>query len=58
MSGLMSNYDAHLRNLNYAWQNNTDASGDEAGHRGSLSSWHSDIEIPTQFQEVSAIVTF
>ena len=26
MSGLLSSYDEHLRNLNYAWQDNTDAS--------------------------------
>ena len=24
-SGLLSSYDGHLRNLNYAWQDNTDA---------------------------------
>ena len=37
MSGLLSSYDGHLRNLNYALQENTDASGGEAGDRGSLS---------------------
>ena len=26
-SGLLSSYDGHLRNLNYAWQDNMDASG-------------------------------
>ena len=35
-----------------------DASGGEAGDRGSLSSWHSDIGIPIHFQEQSGIVTF
>ena len=30
-SGLLSSYNGHLRNLNYAWQYNTDASGGEAG---------------------------
>ena len=30
-SGLQSSYDGHHRNLNYAWQDNTDASGSEAG---------------------------
>ena len=30
-SGLLSSYDGQLRNLNYAWQYNTDASGGEAG---------------------------
>ena len=28
-SGLLSSYDRHLRNLNYVWQDNTDASGGE-----------------------------
>ena len=58
MSGLLSSYDGHLRNLNYAWQDNTDASGGEAGERGSLSSWNSDIGIPIHFQKESGIVTF
>ena len=31
MSGLLSSYDGHLRNLNYTWQDNTNASGGEAG---------------------------
>ena len=57
-SGLLSSYDGHLRNLNYAWQDNTDASGDEAGYRGSLSSWNSDIAIPIHFQKDSGILTF
>ena len=51
-SRLLSSYDGHLRNLNYACQDNMDASGVEAGHRGSLSSWHGDIGIPIHFQEV------
>ena len=29
MSGLLSSYNGHLRNLNYTWQYNTDASGGE-----------------------------
>ena len=57
-SGLLSSYDGHLRNLNYAWQNNTDASGGEAGERGSLSSWNSDIGIPIHFQKESGKITF
>ena len=56
--GLLSSYDGHLRNLNYAWQDNTDASGGEAGDRGSLSSWNSDIGILIHFQKESGIVTF
>ena len=47
---LLSSYDGHLRNLKYAWQDNTDASGGEAGDPGSLSSWNSDIGIPIHFQ--------
>ena len=31
MSGLLSTYDGHLRKLNYACQENTDASGGEPG---------------------------
>ena len=56
-SGLLSSYDGHLRNLNYAWQDNTDASGGEAGDQGSLSSWHSDIRSLIHFQEESGIFT-
>ena len=37
-SGLLSSYDGHFRNLNKAWQDNTDTSGGEAGDRVSLSS--------------------
>ena len=38
-------------------QNNTDTSGGEAGDRGSLSSWHSDIGTPIHFQKESGVVT-
>ena len=58
MSGLLSSYDGHLSNLNYAWQDNTDASGGEEGDRGSLSSWNSDIGIRIHLQKESGIVTF
>ena len=57
-SGLLSSYDGHLRNLNYAWQENTDASGCEPGGKASLISLHSYICIPINFQEESGIVTF
>ena len=57
-SGLQSNCDGHLRNLNYALQENTDASGGEAGYRVSLSSWKSDIGIPIHFPKESGIITF
>ena len=57
-SGLLSSYDGHLRKLNYAWQENTEASGGERGCQASLLSWHSYIGIPMNFQEVSGIVTF
>ena len=57
-SGHLSSYDGHLRSLNYAWQDNMDASGGEAGDQGSLSSWISDIGIPIQFQKESGFVTF
>ena len=54
----LSRYDGHLRNLNYAWQDHMDALGSEAGDQVSLSSFHSDIGIPINFQEESGIVTF
>ena len=57
-SGLLSSYDGHLRNLNYAWQENTDASRCEPGGQASLISWHSYIGIPINFHEESGIVTF
>ena len=48
-SGLLSGYDGHLRNLNYAWQDNTDASGGEVRDQATLSSFHRDIGIPINF---------
>ena len=57
-SGLLSSYDGHLVKLNYAWQENTDASGCEPGGQASLISWHSYIGIPINFDEESGIVTF
>ena len=54
----LSSYDGHLRNLNWAWQDNTDASGCVAGDRVSVSRWNSDIGIPIHFQEESGIVIF
>ena len=57
-SGLLSSYDAHLRKLNYAWQENTDASAGEPLGQASLISWQSYISIPINFHEESGIVTF
>ena len=57
-SGLLSSYDGHLGKLNYAWQENTDASRSEPGGQASLINWHSYIGIPIIFHEVSVIVTF
>ena len=57
-SGLLSSYDGHLRNLNYAWQDNIDTSRGEVGDQGSFSSWHSDIGLPINFQDESGNVTF
>ena len=56
-SGLLSSYDGHLRTLNSAWQDNSDASRGEAGDQASLSSCHSDIGIPIHFQQESGIIT-
>ena len=55
-SGLLSRYDGHLGKLNYAWQENTDASGSEPGGQVSLISWHSYFGLPiisTNCQESS-----
>ena len=57
-SGHLRSYEGHLRNLNYAWQDNTDTSGGEVGDQVSLSSFHSDIGIPINFQEESSLVSF
>ena len=57
-SGLLSSYDGHVGKLNYAWQENTDTSGDEPGGQASLISCHSYIGIPVNFHEESGIVTF
>ena len=57
-SALLSSYDDHLGKLNYAWQENTDASGGVPGSQASLISWHSYIGIPINFHEESGIVTF
>ena len=47
-----------MTNLHEAWQRNADASRSEVGDGVSLSSCHSDIGIPINFQEESGIVTF
>ena len=57
-SGFLSSYDGHLRNLNYAWQDNTDASEGELGGQASFISWHCYIEIPINFHEELCVVTF
>ena len=58
MSGLLSSYNGHLRNLNWARQDNTDTSGCEAGDQASLSIWNSDIWIPIHFQMSQASSPF
>ena len=57
-SRLLSSYDGHLGKLNYAWQENTDASGCEPGGQASLICWHRYIGIPINFHEASVIVNF
>ena len=57
-SGLLFSYDRHPGKLNYASQENTDASGGELGGQASPISWHSYIGIPINFHEESGIVTF
>ena len=44
--------------LNYAWQENTDASVGQARSQASLISCHSYIDIPSNLYEESGIVTF
>ena len=57
-SGLLSSYDRHLRNLNYAWQENTYTSGCEPGGQAFRISGDSYIGIPINFHEESGSVTF
>ena len=57
-SALLFSYDGHLGKLNYAWQENTDASGGEPGGQASLISWHGYIGIPINFHDELGIVTF
>ena len=57
-SRLLCSYEEHLRNLNEAWQYNTNPSGDEVGDQGTLSSFHSDMVIPINFQEETSLVSF
>ena len=57
-SGLLSSYDGDLGKLNYAWQENTDASEGEPVDQASLISWHSYIGILINFHEESGIITF
>ena len=51
-------YQGHLRNVNNAWQDNTDDSGTLVGVQVSFSTSHSDIGIPINFHEESGIITF
>ena len=57
-SGILSSNDGKLKKLNYAWQENIDASGGEPGGQASLVSCYSYIGIPINFHEESGIVTF
>ena len=57
-SGFQFSYDGDLEKLNYAWQENTYASGGEPGGQASLISWHSYMGFPMNFHEESGIVTF
>ena len=57
-SGLLSSYDGHLRNLNEARKDNTNASGGEVGDHASLSSFQKVRGITINFQEESGLITF
>ena len=57
-SGILSSYDGHIRNINYALMVNKDASGGDVGDHASHSSFKKDLGIPINFQEESGLVTF
>ena len=54
----MSSYVGHRLNLLEVWQGNKDKYRSEPGEPGYLSSCHSDIGIPINFQQESGIITF
>ena len=54
----LSKYDGHCGKLNYAWYDNTEATGSEAGGHASLINCNSYIGIPINFHEKSGIVNF
>ena len=56
-SGHLSSYDGHLGKVNYAWQENIDASGGEPRGQASLISLNRYIGIPIIFNEGAGIVT-
>ena len=58
MSSPLSSYEGHLKYHLEACQGNTDVSGVEVVDKVSLSSCHSDIGIPVNFQQESSIVKF
>ena len=57
-SGFLPIYEGNLTHLLEVWQGNTDTSRGDAGEQAYLSSFHSDIGIPINYQEESGIVTF
>ena len=57
-SGLLSSYAGKLRNLHKDWQGNMDASRGDVGDPGSLSSCHSDSDIPLIFKKRQASSPF
>ena len=57
-SGLLSSYDGHLGKLNYAWQENKNASGGEPGGQDSLIHWQSYIGFPINFMKSQASSPF
>ena len=57
-SAHLSRYEGHLRNVNWAWQENTDASGSKCGFRSLFLVRNSDIGIPINFHEESGFKTF
>ena len=58
VAGTWGIFSSYIRNLNLAWQDNTDTSGGEVGDQVSLSSFHRDNGIPIDFHEESSLVSF
>ena len=57
-SGILSSYEEYCQNPLEDWQGKKDSYWGEPGDQGYLSSCHSDILIPINFQQESGFITF